>query len=238
MRKGYDAFDFRRVCHALSHFANVELSAFYFDIRKDALYCEPHSSMLRRSALTVLDQLFDCLTAWLAPMLCFTMEEVWLSRFPSEDDSVHLRLFPDVPEDWRDDALADKWRKIRTVRRVVTGALEVERREKRIGSSLEAAPDVYVSDQALHTALDGVDLAEIAITSGAQLLKETPPAEAFQLEDVAGVGVVSRTAEGRRCARSWKVGADVGQDPEFPDLSARDAAAVREFDAHHSAKTS
>ena len=131
--------------------------------------------MTRRAALTVLDKLFAALTAWLAPMLCFTMEEAWLNRFPGDEASVHLRQFPEIPNEWRNDALADKWRKVRAVRRVMTGALEIERKEGRIGSSLEAAPKVYVADKELRAALSGVDLAEIAITSGARLMRARGP---------------------------------------------------------------
>ena len=128
-----------------------------------------------------------------------------------------------------------KWEKVRQVRRVVTGALEIERREKRIGSSLEAAPEVYISDEALMAALDGLDLAEISITSGATLSQGEAPEGSFRMEEVAGVAVVPALAEGRKCARSWKVLADVGSDPEYPELSARDAAAVREWDAGRAA---
>jgi len=231
VREGYESYDFRRVYSRLFNFCTIDLSAFYFDIRKDALYCDAPDSLTRRSCRTVLDHLFSCLTAWFAPMLCFTMEEIWLSRFPSDDDSVHLRLFPEVADGWRDDALAAKWGHVRTVRRVVTGALEIERREKRIGSSLEAAPDVYVADDKLIAAFDGLDLAEIAITSQAQLIAGEGPADAFRLPDVTGVSVVPKRAEGKRCARSWKILPDVGADPDYPDLSPRDAAAVRAFDA-------
>ncbi|MGI9385976.1 MAG: class I tRNA ligase family protein, partial [Methyloligellaceae bacterium] len=129
VRDEYNSFDFKRIFSALFNFCTIDLSAVYFDIRKDALYCDPYDSMVRRSSLTVLDHLFSCLTAWLAPMLCFTMEEAWLSRNSDDNASVHLRLFPDIPESWRDDQLAEKWRKIRQVRRVVTGALEIERQE-------------------------------------------------------------------------------------------------------------
>jgi isoleucyl-tRNA synthetase len=231
VRDGYAAYDFRRVFTSLFNFANNDLSAFYFDIRKDAFYCDPHDSLTRRAALTVLDTVFNALTAWLAPMLPFTMEEVWLSRFPGDDRSVHLELFPEIAEKgWRDDALAAKWRDVRSVRRVVTGALEVERREKRIGSSLDAAPIVHIADEKLRAALTGVDLAEIAITSGVEVEAGDGPAEAFRLDDVAGVAVSPRRAEGRKCARSWKISADVGSDPDYPDLSPRDAAAVRQFD--------
>ncbi len=140
----YDAFDFKRVVRALSDFANVKLSAFYFDVRKDALYCDAPSSLRRRAALHVIRKLFESLVVWFAPMLPFTMEEAWLSKKP-DAVSVHLEQFPTIPADWRNEALAAQWAKIRTVRSVVTGALEIERREKRIGSSLEAAPIVHIS---------------------------------------------------------------------------------------------
>ncbi|HFQ15609.1 MAG TPA: isoleucine--tRNA ligase, partial [Rhodobacteraceae bacterium] len=230
VRKGYGDFDFKKITAALFNFATLDLSAFYFDIRKDTLYCDPASSLTRRACRTVLDEVFHCLTAWLAPVLCFTMEEVWLSRFPSEDDSVHLRQFPDLPASWRDDALAEKWDRVRALRKVVTGALEIERREKRIGSSLEAAPAVYVTDKDIAAAMEGIDLAEIAITSQATLVEAEPPAGAFTLDEVPGVAVVPGRAQGRKCQRSWKILPDIGADPEFPDLSRRDAAAVREWD--------
>ncbi|HEY8299003.1 MAG TPA: isoleucine--tRNA ligase [Methyloceanibacter sp.] len=231
VREGYWAFDFKRAFHALLNFAVNDLSAFYFDIRKDALYCDPYASLTRRAALTVLDRVFAALTAWLAPMLCFTMEEAWLNRFPADDATVHLRQFPEIPNAWRDDALAGKWRKVRAVRRVVTGALEIERKEGRIGSSLEAAPKVYVADKELRAALSGLDLAEIAITSGARLMLGEGPESAFRLDDVKGVAVVFERAQGVKCARSWKILAEVGSDPEFPELSPRDAEAVRQFDS-------
>ena len=144
---------------------------------------------------------------------------------------MHLELFPEMPANWRDDALAEKWRKVRTVRRVVTGALELERAAKRIGSSLEAAPIVYVSDPELFAALVDVDLAEASITSGATLVEGEGPAEAFRLDDVKGVAVVPNRAEGTKCARSWKISTAVGSDPDYPDVTPRDAQALREWDA-------
>ncbi|ODT83469.1 MAG: isoleucine--tRNA ligase [Pelagibacterium sp. SCN 64-44] len=228
VRAAYKEYDYRKVVTLLSNFMNIELSAFYFDIRKDALYCDPISSLKRRSALTVLDHLFNALTAWLAPILVFTMEECWLERHPGDTESVHLRLFPDIPADWLDDDLANKWQLIRAVRRVVTGALEVERREKRIGSSLEAAPKVFIADARYVVALEGQDLAEIAITSAVEIKQNEGPAEAFRLEDVPGISVVPALAPGQRCARSWKVLPEVGSDPEYPDVSPRDAQALRE----------
>ncbi|WP_426237041.1 isoleucine--tRNA ligase [Pararhizobium sp. DWP1-1-3] len=228
VREGYDAFDFKRIARALIDFSNIELSAFYFDIRKDALYCDAPSSPRRRASLVVIRKLFNCLVTWLAPVLPFTTEEAWLSRDPSAV-SVHLEQFPAVPAEWRDEALAEKWKKIRTVRKVVTGALEVERRDKRIGSSLEAAPVVHVGDADLLAALEGEDLAEICITSGVTIVADAGPAQAFRLDDVASVSVEPALAEGVKCARSWRITADVGSDAAFPNVSARDAAALREL---------
>jgi len=168
---------------------------------------------------------------WLAPMLPFTAEEAWLMRHPSADGSVHLQSFPDVPETWRDEALAEKWRKVRKVRRVITGAIEIERAGKRIGSSLEADPMVFVSDPDLFASLVDIDLAEISITSAATLVEGDGPPAAFRLSDVPGVAVEVRLAPGRKCARSWKILPSVGADPAYPDVSPRDAQALREWDA-------
>jgi len=226
VRTGFDNFDFNKVFHALSLFCTSDLSAFYFDIRKDALYCDSENSLRRRAALTVLDQLFSHLTVWLSPFLVFTMEEVWLTRRNGEGESVHLQVLPEVPTNWRNDALAARWAQVRTVRRVVTGALEVERRAKTIGSSLEAAPKVYVSDAELVSAVDGLDLAEIMIASDVSLMRETAPQGAFALEDVPGVGVVFERAQGKKCERCWMILPDVNSVPEVPQTCGRCAAAV------------
>ncbi|MDR3372241.1 MAG: class I tRNA ligase family protein, partial [Ancalomicrobiaceae bacterium] len=231
VRAAYAEYDFKRVVAAISNFMIVDLSAFYFDIRKDALYCEAYSSGLRRAALTVVDRLFKHLTIWLAPLLPFTAEEAWIARFPGDENSVHTEVFPTVPAEWLDEALAEKWQKVRRVRRAVTGALELERAAKRIGSSLEAAPAVYVADGDLFAAVAAIDMAEIAITSGATVISGEGPADSVRIDEVAGVAVVPALAEGTRCARSWRVTKDVGSDPAYPDLSARDAKAMREFDA-------
>ncbi|OJF90381.1 isoleucine--tRNA ligase [Pararhizobium antarcticum] len=228
VRKAYDEFDFKRITRALTDFANVELSAFYFDIRKDTLYCDAPSSVKRRASLFVIRKLFDCLVLWFAPMMPFTTEEAWLSRDPNAV-SVHLEQFPDIPADWSNDTVAEKWRQVRTVRRAVTGALEVERKDKRIGSSLEAAPVVHVADAALLAALDGLDFAEICITSDITVVAGEGPSDAFRLEDGTKVSVEPKLADGVKCARSWKVTRDVGSDPAYPDVSARDAAALKEL---------
>jgi len=225
VRQTTDDFEFHTQWTALHNFCAVELSAFYFDIRKDALYCDAPDSLRRRAARTVLDVLFSHLTAWLAPILCFTSEEAWLTRAGEGDaESVHLRTYPCVPESWRDDALAAKWEKVRRLRRVVTGALEIERAEKRIGSSLQGAPTVYADAETV-AAMEGVDLSEISITSAATLLTGDVPDGAFTVPDIAGIGVVSALAEGEKCARCWQVLSDVGTHTN-PDVCARCDAAV------------
>jgi isoleucyl-tRNA synthetase len=229
IRAAYADFDYKRIFAALSGFMTVDLSAFYFDIRKDALYCDPYSSVTRKAGLTVLDHLFRATVTWLAPMLCFTAEEAWLARDPAAV-SVHLEQFPAVPQSWRDDALAEKWRKLRNIRRVVTGALELERAAKRIGSSLEAAPIVYVADTELFAAAVDVDLSELCITSAATLVEGEGPNSAFRLDEVRSVAVEPRRAEGKKCARSWKISGAVGNDPQYPDVTPRDAQALREWE--------
>ncbi len=233
VRASYDAFDFKRIARTLLDFMVVELSAFYFDIRKDALYCDAPSSVRRKASAQVVRHLFECLVKWWAPLLPFTTEEAWLDRHP-DARSLHLTQFPAIPGAWRDEALAAKWEKIRQVRSVVTGALELARANKTIGSSLEAAPEVYIADQALADLVKTVDMAEIAITSALDVSTGVAPADAFTLREVAGVAVVVRKSADLglvKCARSWRYTGDVGQDPQFPDVSARDAGALRELQA-------
>ena len=231
VRKAYAEFDYKTVVASLSAFMNTELSAFYFDIRKDTLYCDPPSSLARKAALTAIDMICNAILRWFAPVLSFTTEEAWRMYRPDAEPSVHLTLFPDGLERFRDDTLAAKWQTIRDVRRVVTGALEVERAAKRIGSSLEASPIIYVADRQLLATLFDIDLAEVCITSNYEVREDEAPAGAFRLDGVPGVAVVVEKAVGTKCARSWKILPTVGSDPEYPDVSPRDAQALREWKA-------
>jgi isoleucyl-tRNA synthetase len=224
VKKGYAEYDFNRVFNALFNFCTNELSAFYFDIRKDALYCDKATSVRRRASRTVTDEAFRRLVTWLAPVLCFTMEEAWTLRYPEQ--SVHLQLFPQTPAGWENAALIEKWNRVRTLRRVVTGALEIARRDKVIGASLEAAPVLYLADEADVALLKGINLAEIAITSGAHVATGEGPADAFRLGDVAGAAVTFHHAEGDKCARCWMILPEVGKVPEHADLCHRCADAV------------
>jgi isoleucyl-tRNA synthetase len=231
VRRAFADFDYKTVVASLANFMNSDLSAFYFDIRKDALYCDPPSSVTRKAALTTVDILCDAILKWLAPILSFTADEAWFLYRPGKSPSVHLLTFPQNLADYRDDALAAKWETIRDVRRVVTGALELERAAKRIGSSLEASPLIHVSDKAVFGTLFDVDMAEVCITSNAMITNEDAPPDAFRLNDVPGVAVVVEKAAGTKCARSWKILPTVGEDPEYPDVSPRDAKALREWKA-------
>jgi len=226
VRDGFARFDFQGVFQAVFTFATVDLSAFYFDIRKDALYCDG-DTLRRRAARTVLDILFYRLTTWLAPVLVFTMEEVWLERFPGDDSSVHLVDMPETPEAWLNPELAAKWAKVRAARRVVTAALEVQRTEKVIGASLEAAPVVHVADETQRAALESVSFEDVSITSDITVTGDEAPAEAFRMPETQGVAVVFEKAEGAKCERCWKVLPDVGTH-EYPGVCGRCDKAVRE----------
>ncbi|WP_169544512.1 isoleucine--tRNA ligase [Sneathiella aquimaris] len=225
VRKNCNEYEFSRMFSAVQNFCTLELSAFYFDIRKDVLYCDGVNDVRRRAARTVLDQLFHCLTAWLAPVLVFTAEETWQARFPDEDYSVHMNQFPDIPASWRNEVLDEKWSQVRSFRRVVTGALEIERREKRIGSSLQAAPAVFVNED-YYSLLEALPLDDICITSGLTLVRDAAPEDAFTLEDVDGVAVVPAIAQGEKCQRCWKVLDEVGKQQDHDDLCGRCADVV------------
>jgi isoleucyl-tRNA synthetase len=224
-------YEFHSLFTDLHNFCAVDLSAFYFDIRKDALYCDASASVRRRATRTVLYEVFSRLTAWLAPILAFTAEEAWRSR-PWKDsggkdgeESVHLRTYPETPAAWRDEALAARWDKIRDIRRVVTGALERARADKKIGSSLQALPVVYLTPER-QAELDGIDLAEISITSGITLAGGQPADGAFTLPDVGGVAVVVNPAGGEKCERCWQVLTEVGDNKDHPTLCHRCSDAV------------
>jgi isoleucyl-tRNA synthetase len=231
IQAAYAAFDYARVIAALSAFMNADLSAFYFDIRKDALYCDPPSSERRRGALEAIDHIFRAVTLWLAPILVFTCEEAWGSH-DAKAQSVHLEQFPEIPAQWRNEALAAKWEKLRRLRLVVTGAIEIARANKEIGSSLEARPRVFVADPSYLAALEGVDFAEICITSDVAIeASSSAPENAFRLSDTPGVAVIVERAAGIKCARSWKYFDAATADPAFPDVTPRDAKALRELKA-------
>jgi isoleucyl-tRNA synthetase len=210
VRAAYESYVFQDVWRPIAEFASIDLSSLYFDIRKDALYCDAPDSHRRRACRTVLDLVFERLTAWLAPLATFTMEEAWATRFPDAGSNC-LRVIPDTPSAWRNDAEGARWDKIQRVLAVVTGALEVERREKRIGGALEASPHVHIADQNLLDAFDGVDPAVVFRTSQAHLSAGEGPADAFRLPEIAGVSVEPTGSTGGKCARCWRVLPEVSE---------------------------
>lgn len=211
IRTAVETHDWAGVLPELHNFCNIDLSAFYFDIRKDALYCDHPDTLRRRAARTVLDVLHRCLCAWFAPVLAFTAEEAWLARFPDEEGSIHLLDFPFIPEGWRDADLAAKWARIREIRGAVTGVLEEARRAGTIGASLQAAPVLHLAaeDAALLTA---AEWAETAIVSAASVMPEAAGAP---------LAVEFAVAPGEKCARCWRVLQEVGTSPRHPTLCLR-----------------
>lgn len=212
-----DNFDFGKMTKLLHDFCNETLSAFYFDIRKDRLYCDRPDSYERRVTRTVMAVLYNGLVSWLAPVLSFTAEEAWNHRPAGvfgDDQSIHMRDFPDVPSAWENEHLAEKWNEIEKIRDAVLLALEPKRADKTIGASLEAHPTVTLPKEMM-VAVEGQDLADICIVS--QVTVQEGPA----------LSVEFGKAEGKKCERCWKILPEVGNDPEFPNLTLRDADAVR-----------
>lgn len=231
VRECVENHDYNRLMQQLHHFCSNDLSSFYFDIRKDRLYCDRPDSFERRACRTVLYHLLECLSVWFAPVLCFTAEEVWSHRpkgLWAGVSSIHMMQMPDVPQEWKNAALEQKWETVRDLRRVVLGALEPKRADKTIGSSLEAHPQLFVAADTA-ALLSGIDMAEVCITSQLSVSVGAAPSGAFALDDVAGAAVVFAVADGQKCQRCWKILPSVGQDKDYPDLSPRDADAVRYY---------
>ena len=224
-------FDFLTLTTVVHNFCSRDLSAFYFDVCKDTLYCEALDSVKRRGVVTVLDHVFRHLVHWLSPVLCFTTEEAWLAYkgvgLDDAKESIHLSQMPAAPKEWQDASLAEKWEKIAAARSVVTGALEIKRAEKQIGASLEAAPAVHVADTGLASVLKSVNFADVCITSGIRLVEGKPPEGGFTLAGVEGVSVVFGKAEGQKCERCWRYTTDVGSVAQFPGACARCAGVLK-----------
>jgi isoleucyl-tRNA synthetase len=223
LRAGYAAYDFQGVFQKLFQFCTVDLSALYFDIRKDSLYCDAPGSLMRRSARTVLDLLLHRLTTWLAPILVFTTEDVWLSRYPDTEGSVHLEDMPLTPKAWLlSDEAKKKWDEVWQVRRVVTGALEVSRKERMLGSSLEAHVTVFLGSGLRDLFVDlnpaelflvsSTKIVEGSSTYGEDVVDDTPLEHRFSLRDqVPGAAVSVSLASGGKCQRCWRILPEVGE---------------------------
>ena len=213
LRQAQRDHDWSGVYPEIHAFCSADLSAFYFDIRKDSLYCDAKDSLRRRAARTVIDQLHRCLTTWLAPVLVFTAEEAWLARFP-EGGSVHLQDWPVLPENWRDEALAAKWDEVRKYRRIITGNIEDERKAGRIGSSLQARVDLAFADGDSANVLSAEEWAETLIVS------QVTVTNGHQTDAPVTV------APGQKCDRCWRVLPEVGHSHAHPALCRRCEAVV------------
>jgi isoleucyl-tRNA synthetase len=233
VRAAYADYRFQDVVRPVLEFCSNDLSALYFDVRKDSLYCDRPDAIRRRAARTVMDEVFKRLTAWLAPLTPFTMEEAWTTRFP-DGGSNCARVIPETPAEWSNAKEAKRWAAVNRVVSVVNEALELKRRDKAIGGALDAHVDVWIDDSELYAAFVGLDAAEIFRTSTAVIYEGVggdPDGSGAVRMDDERVWPSVRVIELPKCARSWRRVPDVGSDPDYPDLSARDADAVRWWDA-------
>ncbi len=230
LAEALESFDLHKMVTTLHHFCNSDLSALYFDINKDNLYCNASGSDERLACQYVLNKVFIHLVRWLAPILCFTAEEAYLARkgltFDDRENSVHLETYAKVPAPWKNEAVKAKIEKLLDVRKVVTGAIEVKRRDKIIRSSLEAKPVVYIEDEALRKLVSESNFADFVITSDIAVKEGFAPDGAFTLDDVKGIAVIIEAAEGDKCERCWKYTTDVGSNPKHPPVCARCAEVV------------
>jgi isoleucyl-tRNA synthetase len=222
IRRAAEDYDWSGVVPEIHNFCASDLSAFLFDIRKDSLYCDRADDPRRRGARTVLDVLHRCLCTWLAPVLVFTAEEAWLARFGEAADSVHLQTFPEIPAEWRDEALAARWARARAVRGLVTAALEKARAAGTIGSSLQAAPELFLGEA--HADLADLPWAELCITSDLTLTASAPQGEGVEAGEHAAARFAP--APGQKCDRCWRVLPEVGRSAAHPTLCLRCEAAV------------
>jgi isoleucyl-tRNA synthetase len=226
VRQAYEVYEFQTVSKALLAFCQDELSSLFFDIRRDALYCDRPDSLRRRAARTAMDAVFERLTIWLAPLIPFTMEEAWTTRFPDAGSNC-LRVFPETPAAWRNDAEAARWARLLDVKGAVNAAIEVARAAKEIGASLEARPVVHLeAERRGHFAAPGLGPDDFA----AELFVTSSAAVAF---DGAPQPPLIAKAEGCKCARCWRVLPEVSA-PKF--LCERCDDAVAAWDAANGQK--
>jgi isoleucyl-tRNA synthetase len=223
-RRAYDTYEFHSIYHALYNYCIVDLSAFYLDVLKDRLYTSPSQSKDRRSAQTVIYHILDTLARLMAPILAFTAEEIWhfMPGRKANSESVHMTSLPVVNEAWKDEQLAEEWKKIIEVRGEVTKALEEARVKKIIGHSLDASTTIYTDDD-LYDILEKYknELRTIFIVSEASLMKGAKPKGIFKSLDIAGLSIQVGPASGEKCERCWIYDISVGTDSEHPTICRR-----------------
>tara|TARA_B110000438_G_scaffold270215_1_gene287174 strand:- start:1364 stop:4123 length:2760 start_codon:yes stop_codon:yes gene_type:complete len=200
----FKEYNFHKLYKDLANFCSLELSAFYFDIRKDVLYCDSKSSLKRQACIKLLGIILDVLLKWFAPILSFTTEEIFQIINKDKQSSIHLEDFPKIPAKWKNEKLSNKWENFKKIRKVVNAAMEIKRADKDIGSSLEADVQVYLSEEKLKIVED-FDLSENFITSKAEAKKIENNNNFFTLDEIKDVKVAVKKAEGKKCPRCWKI---------------------------------
>ena len=203
-KKYLKEYNFHKLYKELLNFCSLDLSAFYFDIRKDVLYCDDLKSDQRQICTKLLALTLDVLLKWFAPILSFTTEEIFQILNKEKQSSIHLENFPDIPTEWENKKIFEKWEKLKIVRNVTNAAIEVKRTNKDIGSSLEADIEVYLSDQYLKLVKD-INLSEFFITSNAKAKNMTNSDKFFKLEGIDDIAVSVKKAVGEKCSRCWKI---------------------------------
>jgi isoleucyl-tRNA synthetase len=202
--KYFKEYNFHKLYKELLNFCSLDLSAFYFDIRKDILYCDEINSTKRKTCINLLGIILDMLLKWFAPILSFTTEEIFQIINQGKNTSIHLESFPDIPSKWQNKKLCEKWGKLKIIRNVANAAIETKRFSKDIGSSLEADVQIYLSEEYLKIVKD-IDLSEYLITSKAESKKIINDKGLFELEEVANIKISVKKAKGEKCSRCWKI---------------------------------
>ena len=202
--KYFEEYNFHKLYKELLNFCSLDLSAFYFDIRKDTLYCDEIKSTKRTACINLLGLILDMLLKWFAPILSFTTEEIFQILNQEKNNSIHLETFPDIPSKWENRKLFQKWNELKKIRNVVNAAIEVKRSNKDIGSSLEADVQIYLSKEYLQL-VKGVDLPAYFITSKAEAKTTINDDKLFKLDEVDNVQVLVKKAKGNKCSRCWKI---------------------------------
>jgi len=202
--KYFKEYNFHKLYKELLNFCSLDLSAFYFDIRKDVLYCDDLKSEKRKISINLLGLILDILLKWFAPILSFTTEEIFQIVNSKKNSSIHLENFPTIPTNWENKKLYEKWEKLKIIRNVVNAGIEVKRSNKDIGSSLEADIVIYLEKEYLELVKD-INLSEYFITSKAIAKTMINHDKIFKLDDVSNVGVLVEKAKGEKCTRCWKI---------------------------------
>jgi isoleucyl-tRNA synthetase len=229
--KAYDRFEFHPVFHSIHNFCVLDLSSFYLDIIKDRLYVSPEKSLARRSAQTALQETLEVLVRLMAPILSFTADEIWQHmRKDGEVPSVHMELFMPVREEYKDPGLADRWEVILKVRKEVTKALEIERKERRIGHSLDSAVTVALPEDLLARIEPYQNqLHDLFIVSSVILVPSDAVEGGYESEEVKGLKVVVAASKDPKCERCWVHDATVGRNSKHPGVCSRCGEALAEM---------